>query len=150
VFGESDEMINHKVLAAVAGGLVPILCVGETADERNAGKVDAVLKRQVESGLESVKKAQMKNVVIAYEPVWAIGTGKTATPAQADAAHASIRKLVDGLYDGKVADSVSLLYGGSVKADNCKELFDQKNIDGALIGGASLDAEQFSSIVADA
>jgi|TARA_B100001971_G_C18172245_1_gene527828 triosephosphate isomerase len=150
VFGESDEMINMKVTAALSGGLIPILCVGETADERNAGKVDAVLKAQLVAGLKSITKAQMKKVVIAYEPVWAIGTGKTASPSQADDAHASIRKIVSSLYDKGVADSVSILYGGSVKAANCKELFDQKNIDGALIGGASLDAEQFSSIVADA
>ncbi|MDA1196968.1 MAG: triose-phosphate isomerase [Nanoarchaeota archaeon] len=148
VFGESDGMVNKKVLAALAADLIPILCVGETAEEKDT--VDAVLKRQVETGLASVTKSQMKKVVIAYEPVWAIGTGNTATPAEADSAHGVIRKIVSSVYDVKTAESVSILYGGSVKADNCKELFKQKNIDGALIGGASLDAEEFSSIVADA
>jgi triosephosphate isomerase len=148
VIGESDTLINDKVLAALGAGFEVILCVGETLAQREAGKTDAVNWGQLGYGLAGVKAAQMSKVTIAYEPVWAIGTGKTATPQDAQQAHAAIRSFLKfGLFNAEVADAVRIQYGGSVKADNATELFSQKDIDGGLIGGAALKHADFSAIV---
>jgi len=148
IFGESDEWINRKVLKAIAGGLKPILCVGELLTEREAKETAAVVTRQVKGGLEGVSAADMGGVTIAYEPVWAIGTGVTATPAQAQEMHAMIRQLVGELYSPQVAEAVQIQYGGSVKPSNAAELLACPDIDGALVGGASLKAADFAAIVA--
>jgi len=147
VLGETDEMVNRKVKTALAAGLKVILCIGEKIEEREAGKTEAVCERHVREGLKGVTAEQMADVVIAYEPVWAIGTGKNATPQQAQEVHAFVRKLLARLYDGKVAEALRLQYGGSVKGDNALELMSQADIDGALVGGASLKADSFVSIV---
>lgn len=148
VLGESDELINRKNLAALAAGLGVIFCVGEKLEQREKGQTDAVNLGQVALGLAGVTAEQMSRVVIAYEPVWAIGTGKTATTADAQAAHARIRAFLEfGLYNAQVAQQVRILYGGSVKGSNAAELFAQPDIDGGLIGGASLKADEFKAIV---
>lgn len=147
VIGESDALINEKVLAALEAGLHVILCVGEKLEQREAGKTDAINAGQIALGLAGVKAAQMSQITIAYEPVWAIGTGKTATPADAQSAHEGIRKQLTALYDASVAGSVRIQYGGSVKASNAKELFGQGDIDGGLIGGAALKADEFMAII---
>ena len=147
VYGETDALINAKVKLALAHGLEVVLCIGETLDEREAGKVNDVCFGQLEGGLAGVSAEDMKNVVIAYEPVWAIGTGKTATPGDAQAVHEACRGKIAALYSPAVADSVVIQYGGSVKPDNVSELMAQADIDGALVGGASLDADSFASIV---
>jgi triosephosphate isomerase len=147
VIGESDELINRKVRAALDAGLEVILCVGEKLEQREQGQTDAVNAGQTLLGLAGVKAEQMGRVTIAYEPVWAIGTGKNATPADAQAAHAAIRKVLAGAYGESVAQTVRIQYGGSVKPSNAKELFGQPDIDGGLIGGASLKAEDFLGIV---
>ena len=147
VYGETDALINDKVKLALAHGLEVVLCIGETLDEREAGKVNDVCFGQLEGGLTGVPAGEMKNVVIAYEPVWAIGTGKTATPGDAQAVHEACRGKIAALYSPAVADSVVIQYGGSVKPDNVSELMAQADIDGALVGGASLDADSFASIV---
>ena len=134
-FNETDQTVNKRLKAALAAGLVPIMCIGEKLEEREAEKTLKVIDRQVRAGLLTIPKADAMKVVIAYEPVWAIGTGKTATPAQAQEVHAFIRKLVAELYDQELADAVRVLYGGSVKPENIKELMQQKDIDGALVGG---------------
>ncbi|MCH8499447.1 MAG: triose-phosphate isomerase [Marinobacter sp.] len=144
LFAESDEVVAAKVQQALQAGLSPILCVGETLDEREAGKAEAVVVSQVRAALESVAVADMLRVVVAYEPVWAIGTGKTATAEDAQRIHAVIRETLAGM--GADANLIVLLYGGSVKPDNAAELFAQPDIDGGLIGGASLDANDFSRI----
>lgn len=146
-FRETDAEINRKVKSALAAGLTPIMCVGEMLEQREAGKTEAVVKEQMTGGLSSLTPDQIAKVVIAYEPVWAIGTGKTATPAQAQEVHAFIRKLLVAVANKKVADAVRIQYGGSVKAENAKELFGQPDIDGGLIGGASLKADSFAAIV---
>ncbi len=146
VLGETDEMINRKVLKALSAGLKVILACGELLEEREADKTMDVNARQVKIGLEGVDKAAMANVTIAYEPVWAIGTGKTATPQQAQDVHAEIRKLLAGLYDEEVAQATRIQYGGSVKPGNAAELFAMEDIDGGLIGGASLKVEDFTAI----
>ncbi|MFE8070728.1 triose-phosphate isomerase [Marinobacteraceae bacterium S3BR75-40.1] len=144
LFGESDEVVADKVERVLLQGLMPVVCVGETLDEREAGSAEAVVERQLKKGLANVELDKLASVVIAYEPVWAIGTGKTATAEQAQDMHAHIRRvLVDMGGDGS---RVSLLYGGSVKPENASELFLQPDIDGGLIGGASLDAEAFTRI----
>jgi len=148
VIGETDELINRKVRAALAAGLKVILCIGEKLQEREAGRTEAVCERHVREGLKGVAPQQMPNVVIAYEPVWAIGTGKNATPEQAQEVHAFVRALVAQLFDMKTAEALRIQYGGSVKADNTFELMSQKDIDGALVGGASLKADSFLAIVA--
>jgi triosephosphate isomerase len=148
VIGENDELINKKTKAALAAGLTPVVCVGELLEEREAGKTAAVVKSQVEGSLDGLTEADMKKVVIAYEPVWAIGTGKTATPEQAQEVHADLRKLLAERYNQQTADTVRILYGGSVKPDNAAELMSQADIDGALVGGASLKADSFSAIIA--
>jgi triosephosphate isomerase len=147
VIGETDELINKKVHAAILGGLLPILCVGELLDERKANKTDEVVTRQMKKGLAGLIAEKMSAVTIAYEPVWAIGTGLTATPQQAQEVHALIRKLVAQMYDRKIADAIRIQYGGSVKPDNAGELMAQEDLDGLLVGGASLKADDFVAIV---
>lgn len=147
-FGETDESVNRKLRAAIQAGLTVICCIGETLAEREAGETFTVLQRQLEGGLAGIGADAMARVVIAYEPVWAIGTGKTATDAQAQEAHDFIRRTVAALFDRGVADGTRILYGGSVKPDNIAGLMTQPDIDGALVGGASLTAASFARIVA--
>jgi triosephosphate isomerase len=147
LFGEIDESINKKVLAALKNQLRPILCVGETLAEREAGATLKVVQTQTERGLEGVSKELVAGVVIAYEPVWAIGTGKVATTEQAQEVHAYIRGLLTKLFTAGVAQKVRILYGGSMKPSNAPELLAQKDIDGGLIGGASLEARSFVELV---
>lgn len=144
-FGETDETVNKRTLTALTAGLTPIVCVGETLEERETGKTEAVLHRQLEEGLKGVE--DLTKLVIAYEPVWAIGTGKTATAAQANETIGYIRKTLGELFCEKCAAKVRIQYGGSMNAGNCKELMAQEEIDGGLIGGASLKAPDFSAIV---
>ncbi|MDP3176523.1 MAG: triose-phosphate isomerase [Spirochaetaceae bacterium] len=144
---EDDVLVNKKVLLALKHGIEPILCVGETLEEREAGRLEAVVGTQVREGLKGVDAASLKSVTIAYEPVWAIGTGKTATPEDADAVHAFIRKVLSGLYGQAAAKETCIQYGGSVKPDNVAQLMAKPNIDGALVGGASLKADSFVPIV---
>ncbi len=146
ILGETDEMINRKVLKALADGLEPIFCVGELLEERQAGKTLEVVSRQTRAGLAGVSAADAVKVTIAYEPVWAIGTGVTATPQQAQEVHAMVRKLLAEMYNTGVAEKIRIQYGGSVKPGNAAELLGQKDIDGALVGGASLKAEDFIAI----
>lgn len=147
IFGESDEIINKRVRGAIAHTLQVILCVGETLEEREAGNTFTVLETQVRKGLQQVTVDEMKQVVIAYEPVWAIGTGKTASKEQAQETHAFIRGLIENLFEKGVAEELRILYGGSVKPVNIDELMAQPDIDGALVGGAALDAESFGRII---
>jgi triosephosphate isomerase len=146
--GETDEEINRKLLAVLAGGLTPIVCVGERLDEREAGQTLEVIHRQISGSLAGLSGEQMGRVVIAYEPVWAIGTGRTATPEQAEEVHLALRNILEERYNRPVAESVRIQYGGSVKADNAAKLLAQRNIDGALVGGASLKVGEFMAIVA--
>ena len=146
IYKEDDALINKKVHLALKHGFEVILCVGETLEEREAGKLEKVLSTQVTEGFKGVAAASLASVVVAYEPVWAIGTGKTATPEDADAAHAYIRKVLAGLYGEAAAKAMCIQYGGSVKADNAAALMAKPNIDGALVGGASLKAETFVPI----
>ncbi len=145
VYGESNELVADRFAMALQSGLSAILCVGETLEDRQADKTDAVVHAQLSAALNKVDADHMMNAVVAYEPVWAIGTGETATPQQAQDMHQKIREQLMK-YDANVANSVRILYGGSVKPDNAAELFAMDDIDGALIGGASLKAEQFSAI----
>lgn len=147
LFGETDEMVQKKVHTALEAGLRPIMCVGETLAERDAGSCEKVLRRQVEQGLKGVTADHLSEIVIAYEPVWAIGTGRTATPAQAEEVHAFLRSLLVELFDQTAAGRTRIQYGGSVKPENSEELMREPNIDGALVGGASLDAHSFARIV---
>lgn len=144
---ENDSLINKKLLLALKHGLEPILCVGETLEERESGSLETVVDTQVREGLKGVGAEALGMVTIAYEPVWAIGTGKTATPEDADAVHAYIRKVVSGLYGTDQGKNIVIQYGGSVKAENAAELMAKPNIDGALVGGASLKSETFVPIV---
>lgn len=146
-FGETDETVNKKISAAIAAKLIPVFCIGETETERESGKTFSVLDKQVKDGLKEKVVNDLGSLVIAYEPVWAIGTGKTATSGQAQEAHQYIRSLIDANFGTALADSVRILYGGSVKPANVSELMAKPDIDGALVGGASLDAESFSQIV---
>jgi triosephosphate isomerase len=148
-FGETDRALQAKVPAALAAGLVPLLCVGETEDERDAGETDRKLRHQVQEALEKVEAAQLGDVVIAYEPIWAIGTGKNATPEQAQEAIAFVRALVADR-DAEQAERTRILYGGSVNPANAAELLALPDVDGALVGGASLDPDSFAAIVAAA
>lgn len=150
VLGETDSEINKKIHASLQSGLLPILCVGELLSEREAGQTLAVIQSQFDGSLVGVSGEQLKKVVIAYEPVWAIGTGKVATPQQAEDVHLGLRKIIAERYNDVVAQLVPIQYGGSVKPDNAKELLGQPNIDGALVGGASLKVDQFMGIVAGA
>jgi triosephosphate isomerase (TIM) len=146
IYKEDDALINKKVHLALKHGFEVILCVGETLEEREAGRLEKVLSTQVTEGFKGVAAASLASVVVAYEPVWAIGTGKTATPEDADAAHAYIRKVLSGLYGEAAAKAMFIQYGGSVKADNAAALMAKPNIDGALVGGASLKADTFVPI----
>ncbi len=150
LMGETDEIVNRKVLAALAAGLTPIVCVGELLEERQRGQTSAVIRKQFEGSLAGISGEQMARIVIAYEPVWAIGTGQVATPAQAEEVHLDLRSLLRSRYNAAVADAVRIQYGGSVKADNAAELMGQADIDGALVGGASLKVGDFLAIVAAA
>jgi len=147
IFGESDELVNKRVAGALRYNLMVILCIGETLDEREADKTFEVLGKQVRIGLSGVTPEDMARLVIAYEPVWAIGTGRTASKEQAQETHAFIRGLVVELYEKNVAEQLRILYGGSVKPTNVNELMAQPDIDGALVGGAALDAESFGRII---
>ena len=146
-FGESDETVNRRIKAALAQGLKVIFCIGETLRERENGKTFLLIERQMEGGLKGLDDKEMRNMTIAYEPVWAIGTGKTATPEQAEDVHRFIREKMERLYSREVSEEIRIQYGGSVTPDNIKGLMSQPNIDGALVGGASLKAESFSKIV---
>ena len=150
IFNESDKLINKKIKTAIIKELKPIFCVGELLEQRESGETMKVISAQIEKGLEGITSDQMKNIIIAYEPVWAIGTGKTATPQQANEVHLFIRELVAKKFSTVVAENLIIQYGGSVKPDNAGELLSQKDIDGALIGGACLKADSFLSIIASA
>ncbi len=147
LFGETDQTVNRKVVAAIGAGLAPIVCVGETLDERERGETLGVLDRQIKDGLDAVAAGAMSELVVAYEPVWAIGTGRNATASQAAEAHAHIRKRLRQWFGADVADTCRILYGGSVKPDNIGELIAEPDVDGALVGGASLDVQSFVAIV---
>lgn len=146
-FAETNEGVNKRAKAALANGIRPIICVGETLAQREAAQTEVVVRDHIAGGLAGFTKDAMLDTVIAYEPVWAIGTGKTATPAQAQEVHAFIRELLAAMFDSPVADKVRIQYGGSVKPANAKELLGQADIDGALVGGASLEAKGFAGIV---
>jgi triosephosphate isomerase len=147
IFGETDEEVNRKVYAALEAGLTPTVCVGETEEQREQGETEAVVTRQVRGGLQGLSPERMADVVIAYEPVWAIGTGKTATPEQAQDVHALIRGIVSQEFGESTASALLILYGGSVKPANALDLMSRADINGALVGGASLDADSFAKIV---
>ena len=147
LFGETNETVNKRLVAALGAGLVPIVCVGETLAERDADAAEAVIARQVEDACGSLRSEQLASCVIAYEPVWAIGTGRTATPGQAQEVHHAIRRQLTSLGSATTAERVRIIYGGSVKADNIDALMAEPDIDGALVGGASLDADSFARIV---
>ena len=147
VIGESDELINRKLRAVLTGGLQAILCVGELLSEREANETEKVIERQLRGGLAQVEKQEMSRVTIAYEPVWAIGTGKVATPDQAQQAHAFGREIIAGLFDDSISSAVRIQYGGSVKPSNAAELLHQPDVDGALVGGASLKIDDFMGII---
>jgi triosephosphate isomerase len=146
-FGETDVTVNRRIKAALAQGLKAIFCIGETLKEREDGKTFLVIERQIEGGSKGLGDKEMRNIVIAYEPVWAIGTGRTATPEQAEEVHRFIRGKLERLYVREVSEEVRIQYGGSVTPENIRGLMNQPNIDGALVGGASLKAESFSKIV---
>jgi triosephosphate isomerase len=146
-FHEDNLLLNRKVKLSLSQGLKPIYCCGEVLEERESGKLFQVVREQIEVGLKGLSREEMAQVVIAYEPVWAIGTGVVATSEQAQEMHKYIRDLLDELFDSKVADQMSILYGGSCKPSNAKELFSNPDVDGGLIGGASLKAEDFLAIV---
>ena len=149
-FGETDETVNKRIQAALKYGLKPIVCIGETLEEREGGKTEAVLEKQIKGAFAGISAADFASVTIAYEPVWAIGTGKTATPDMAEETHAFIRKTVAGLYGCAAADAVVIQYGGSMKPGNSKDLVAQKDIDGGLIGGAALKADDFTALIRNA
>lgn len=146
IYGEDDNLINTKVKLALSHGQEVILCIGETLTQREKGEANAVCAKQLEGGLKGITPDQMKRVVIAYEPVWAIGTGKTATPGDAQAVHEAIREKLSSLFTAEIAESTVIQYGGSVKPANVKELMAQKDINGALIGGASLEVDSFKAL----
>lgn len=147
LFGETDEVVNRKVRAALEAKLRPIVCIGETLEQRDKGNVEKILATQLRGSLAGLTPKELQETVIAYEPVWAIGTGRNATPAQAQEAHAFIRHTLSEIADETAAERVRLQYGGSVKPENARELMSQADIDGALVGGASLDPRSFSQIV---
>jgi len=146
-FAETDETVNKKIKAVFANDLKPILCVGESLDQREAGKTEEIITNQTEKALEGLTNEQIKNTIIAYEPIWAIGTGKTATAEDANNSIKAIRNKIESLYGKDVAQEVIIQYGGSVKSSNAKELFETSDIDGALVGGASLKPDEFAKIV---
>jgi len=147
LFGEKDKMINGKLKMAIQSGLKPIFCIGETLAEREAGKTFTIIEQQIKEGLNQLSADDIGEILVAYEPVWAIGTGKTAAPEQAQEAHAFIRGVIAGDYQEELADNLPILYGGSVSTDNIAKLMAQRDINGALVGGASLDVETFVRIV---
>lgn len=147
LYGETDGIVNRKVHAAAGGGLPVILCVGETLSERQGGATEAILDRQMGGSLAGIEVGQMTQIVVAYEPVWAIGTGVTATTEQAESAHLHLRRWLAGRYNHQIAEATRILYGGSVKPQNAKSLLEQPNVDGALVGGASLKLDDFLPIV---
>lgn len=149
-FNETDETVNLKVKAALAHDLIPIMCCGETLQQREQGEMQRFIEGQIEAGLAGISKEEVENIVIAYEPIWAIGTGKTATVEQAQEVCALIRRKLEALYDIKTADKISILYGGSVKSGNVGELTSSLDIDGGLVGGASLKADDFTKIITTA
>ncbi len=147
VIGETDELVNKKVTAAISGGILPILCVGELIEQRQASQTTEVVTRQINKGLAGLNDEKVSAVTLAYEPVWAIGTGLTATPQQAQEVHALIRELIGRIYDSALADEIRILYGGSAKPDNAADLMRQPDVDGLLVGGASLNADDFLAII---
>jgi triosephosphate isomerase len=149
LFGETSEMIDPKVKAAVRLGLIPILCIGETLEEREAGQTFEVIREQLDVSLHNFKVDQLMppSTILAYEPVWAIGTGRTATPDEAQEVHKFIREWIENIFDTSTADQVRILYGGSVKQENVADLMSEPDIDGALVGGASLKADSFVQII---
>ena len=150
IFSESDEMINKKIKKALGSGLRPIFCIGETLQQRESGTMNDVIKRQVTDGLQHVSTGEMEKIIIAYEPVWAIGTGVTATPQQAQEVHVYVRQLINNIFGDDTAEKLIIQYGGSVKPDNAAELLSQSDIDGALVGGACLEADSFLKIIKSA
>lgn len=146
-YGDTDDLINKKLKQAYSAGVQPILCVGESLDDRKAEKQEDVVRKQLDKNLEGVNTDDLTRLVIAYEPVWAIGTGETASPEQAQEMHAFIRKYLQEKYDEKLASEISILYGGSVKPENAEEIFGQKDVDGGLIGGASLKKDSFIKLI---
>src|SRR5688500_17905117 len=147
LYGETDTAVNRKARSAIQAGLTAIVCVGETLDERESGSAESVVKRQLTAGFDGLTVADTERIIIAYEPVWAIGTGKTATPEQAQEMHGVIRRTLAETHGSDVAAGIRILYGGSVKPENIRELMSQEDVDGALVGGASLEAESFAKIV---
>ena len=146
-FGETDETVNKKAAAAIAAGLKVIVCIGETLKERDAGQAEEVVRRQALNGLAQLTEADLSSIIVAYEPVWAIGTGRTATPEAAAGMHGEIRKTIEEGWGAKAAEKIRILYGGSVKPNNISELMQREDIDGALVGGASLEPASFAAIV---
>lgn len=147
IFKENDDLVNKKLKKALSTGLNPIACIGEHLEEREEGKTKEIVEKQIMGSFQGLSPEEMVKTVIAYEPIWAIGTGKTATPEQAEEIHAFIRDTIAGIYNNEVADTVRIQYGGSVNPSNALELFKQANIDGALVGGASLQADSFHEII---
>jgi triosephosphate isomerase len=147
VIGETDELINKKLIAAIDAGLLPIFCVGELLEQRKAEKTAQIVKEQIQKGMEGITAEKAKTVTIAYEPVWAIGTGINAAPAQAQEVHLMIRQLIAGMYNKGFSEQLRIQYGGSAKADNAAELMAQADVDGLLVGGASLKSDEFAAIV---
>ncbi|TFG12147.1 MAG: triose-phosphate isomerase [Promethearchaeota archaeon] len=147
IFNETDELINKKLKKALDNNLIPIVCIGEHLEEREKGNTKNVIKNQFNLTFDGIRKEQLKKIIIAYEPIWAIGTGRTATPEQAEEIHVFIRKIVEDEYDKDTAEQVRIQYGGSIKPSNAKELFNKVNIDGGLVGGASLQAESLYQII---
>jgi len=146
-YGETDASVNKKTKASLAAGLTAIVCVGESLTEREAGNAETVVEGQLNKGLDGLTVTDVERIIIAYEPVWAIGTGKTATPEQAQEMHGYVRQTIAKMQGAEAADGLRILYGGSVKPDNIRELMAEEDVDGALVGGASLDAESFAKIV---
>ena len=149
-FSETDETVNKKVHAAFKHQITPIVCVGETLKQRESGQVSEIIEQQITAGLANLTEQEVEELIVAYEPVWAIGTGKTATPDQAEEVHKMIRDIISREYGTDAGTAVRIVYGGSVKPDNCKKLFSQENIDGALVGGASLKPSDFIEIITGA
>lgn len=147
-FGETDKFVNEKVISAIANGLIPIMCVGETIQQRDANETFDVIKQQITAGLTNIDKISAEKIVIAYEPIWAIGTGKTATPELAQEVHAFIRELLSKIFGPEISKKIKILYGGSMKPENARDLLNKHDIDGGLIGGASLKADSFNAIIA--
>ena len=150
IFGETDKLVNAKMKKAIAKNLTPIFCIGETLEERESGEMKNVIEKQVREGLDGISETDLAGTIVAYEPVWAIGTGKVATPEQAQEVHAFIRNLLKEMYSEELAENTTIQYGGSVKPENAAELIGQKDIDGALVGGACLKADSFVAIIKNA